>query len=119
MSRPKNLVGLTTKIPFADFVLKMIQVNAVKSGYAGLHTVFPLAWADGASFNAIAMTEFGIDKPTVIAAIDHLVTTGKVVRLPAKGGVRLYSPDNAPTRTNADANASVMATVAKLVGDIK
>ena len=109
--------GKTTGKTFSAFTLAMIATNKEKSGYSGMHTVYPLSWADGASFNAIAAEEFGTDRDTIVTASKKLIADGKVAMVPAKGGVRLYAPTDAPTSGAAKGvSADVLANVADLIG---
>ena len=109
--------GKTTGKAFAAFTVAMIATNKVETGYAGMHTVYPLGWADGASFNAIAAEEFGTDRDTIVAASRKLIDAGKVAMIPAKGGVRLYAPTDAPKSGKAGGvSASTLTNVADLLG---
>ena len=109
--------GKTTGKTFAAFVLAMIQANKRETGFAGMHTVYPLAWADSASSNAIAAAEFGVDRDTIVEASRKLIDSGKVAMVPAKGGVRLYNPDDAPKSGAGKAvAASTLTNVADLLG---
>jgi len=109
--------GKTTGKTFSVFTLAMIATNKKESGFAGMHTVYPLSWADGASFNALAAEEFGVDRETIVAASRKLIDSDKVRMIPAKGGVRLYAPDDAPKSSNGKGvSASVLSNVAKLIG---
>ena len=109
--------GKTTGKTFAAFTLAMIATNKSETTYAGMHTVYPLTWADGASFNAIAAAAFGADRDTIVEASKKLVTDGKVAMVPAKGGVRLYNPTDAPkSGAGKVVAASTLTNVADLIG---
>ncbi len=109
--------GKTTGKTFAAFTLAMIVANKRESGYNGMHTVYPLKWANGASFNAIAAEEFTTDRDTIVTASKKLIADGKVSMVPAKGGVRLYAPDDAPASGQSKGvSASTLSDVADLLG---
>ena len=109
--------GKTTGKTFQVFTLGMIAANKRETGYAGMHTVYPLTWADGASFNAIAAAEFSVDRDTIVAASRKLIDDGKVAMVPAKGGVRLYAPTDAPkSGAGKGVSADILTNVADLLG---
>lgn len=107
--------GKTSGKTFAAFTLAMIEANKRETTYDGMHTVYPLKWADGASFNAIAAAEFDIDRDAVVTESRKLIDAGKVSMVPAKGGVRLYNPANAP---KSGAGKAVAASTLTNVADL-
>ena len=115
-SRKATRVGATTGLSLLDFARKCIARNTAKTGYKGLHTVYGMVDAGGVSFNKVVSTEFGVDVPTVVLATKKLVAQGKLVSIPAKGGVRLYLPESAPAASATPPSAERMANLLADIG---
>lgn len=77
---------MSEKMSHEKFVKKAI-VSLRKEGYSGIHTVY-------SGFNAAFKKYFTNDNP--IEVTNRLAQEGKIVLRPAKGGVMLYLPEEAP-----------------------
>lgn len=81
------------KLSHEEFVKRAI-VNLRQKNYKGIHTIY-------SGFNEAFRKYFPEDDP--IAVTNKLSQEGKIVLRPAKGGVMLYLPEDAPmTRTRAE-----------------
>ena len=83
---------MTGKLSHEEFVKKAI-VNLRKPGYKGIHTVF-------SGFNEAFKRYFEGENPVEVT--QKLAEEGKIVLRPVKGGVMIYLPEEAPTRTSGD-----------------
>ena len=83
---------MAERLSHEEFVKKAI-VNLRKEGYKGIHTVY-------SGFNEAFKKYFPGENP--IEATTNLAKEGKIVIRPAKGGVMLYLPEEAPGASNAD-----------------
>ena len=83
---------MTGKLSHEDFVKKAI-VSLRKPGYKGIHTVF-------SGFNEAFKRYFEGENPVEVT--QKLAEEEKIVLRPVKGGVMIYLPEEAPTRTSGD-----------------
>ena len=83
---------MTGKLNHEEFVKKAI-VSLRKPGYKGIHTVF-------SGFNEAFKRYFEGENPVEVT--QKLAEEGKIVLRPVKGGVMIYLPEEAPTRTSGD-----------------
>ena len=83
---------MTGKLSHEEFVKKAI-VNLRKPGYKGIHTVF-------SGFNEAFKRYFEGENPVEVT--QKLAEEEKIVLRPVKGGVMIYLPEEAPTRTSGD-----------------
>ena len=77
------------------FVVKGIQTLR-KEGYKGIHTVY-------SGFNEAFKNYFNGDDP--VQATNGLAEEGKIAIRPARGGVMLYMPEDAPSSQAAASDA--------------
>lgn len=80
----------TKKLSKEMFVTKAIE-SLRKDGYKGIHSVF-------SGFNEAFKGYFPGDDP--VQTTNALATDGKIVIRPAKKGVMLYMPDDAPKNSS-------------------
>ncbi len=84
---------MSEKLNQEEFVKKAI-VSLRREGYKGIHSVY-------SGFNEAFKKYFNGENP--VDATNNLALEGKIVIRPAKGGVMLYLPEEAPaTRSSAD-----------------
>ena len=83
---------MTGKLNHEEFVKKAI-VSLRKPGYKGIHTVF-------SGFNEEFKRYFEGENPVEVT--QKLAEEEKIVLRPVKGGVMIYLPEEAPTRTSGD-----------------
>jgi len=83
---------MTGKLNHEEFVKKAI-VSLRKPGYKGIHTVF-------SGFNEAFKRYFEGENPVEVT--QKLAEEEKIVLRPVKGGVMIYLPEEAPTRTSGD-----------------
>ena len=83
---------MTGKLSHEEFVKKAI-VNLRKPGYKGIHTVF-------SGFNEAFKRYVEGENPVEVT--QKLAEEEKIVLRPVKGGVMIYLPEEAPTRTSGD-----------------
>jgi len=83
---------MTGKLSHEEFVKKAI-VSLRKPGYKGIHTVF-------SGFNEAFKRYFEGENPVEVT--QKLAEEEKIVLRPVKGGVMIYLPEEAPTRTSGD-----------------
>jgi len=79
-----------TDITKEEFVLQAIKKLRDLARSKGIHTRF-------SGFNEAFKLQFGEESR---ATTEKMVTEGKLVIVPAKGGVRLYLPGDAPAITS-------------------
>jgi hypothetical protein len=77
---------MSEKLTHEEFVKKAIVSLRVKD-YKGIHSVY-------SGFNAAFRKYFDGDDP--VKVINKLAKEGKIFLRPAKGGVMLYLPEDAP-----------------------
>jgi len=84
------------KLDEEQFVLLAIE-KLRKGGYRGIHSVY-------SGFNQAFRTHFGASADPV-GVTTKLAKAGKIVTRPAKGGVMIYKPDEAPLAKDSGTEA--------------
>lgn len=81
------------KLSYEEFVKKAI-VSLRQKNYKGIHSVY-------SGFNSAFRKYFEGENP--VEVVNKLAKEGKIVTRPAKGGVMLYLPEEAPVaKSTAD-----------------
>jgi hypothetical protein len=83
---------MTEKLSYEEFVRKAI-IKLRTGKYKGIHSVY-------SGFNEAFKKYFNGEDPVKIT--NQLAKEGKIVIRPAKGGVVLYLPEDAPTTSRGD-----------------
>lgn len=83
---------MSEKLSQEEFVRRAI-VSLRKEGYKGIHTVF-------SGFNDAFKRYFEGENP--VEATKRLAEEGKIVLRPVRGGVMIYLPEEAPSRSSGD-----------------
>ncbi len=88
---------MAEKLNHEEFVKKAI-VSLRKEGFKGIHTVY-------SGFNDAFKKYYEGENP--IDATNRLGKDGKIVLRPAKGGLMLYLPENAPIAAGKSAEETL------------
>lgn len=83
---------MSEKLSHEEFVRRAI-VSLRKPGYKGIHTVF-------SGFNDAFKRYFEGENPVEVTK--RLSEEGKIVLRPVRGGVMIYLPEEAPSRSSGD-----------------
>jgi len=93
---------VSTELTQEEFVLRAIEALR-KGGYRGIHSVY-------SGFNDAFREHFG-NGADPVGVTTRMAKEGKIVTRPARGGVMLYKPEDAP-----QSNGKGKEALAKILG---